>query len=266
MAKDPAVLFYTSDFLTGTILMNYEQKGKYITLLCIQHQHGIIDKNSFDLIVGNDFMIKSKFLENTNGFYNQRMLEEANKRREYCQSRSANKLGKGGKHKKNISKTYDKHMENENEDEDINGIGIINATTTKSIVSKKTNAPQQEVYEIFATKYLEMSKQIYKPDKKDFICLADLIKKTSKEQVIQKIEIFERACKISAVSEKPIWWCVKDGLSAFTIGNFVKNYNLIIPFLTDKEKEERRWEIEDEKRRQKFEAEQLKKQEGVNVH
>jgi hypothetical protein len=77
MAKDPAVLFYTSDFLTGTILMNYEQKGKYITLLCIQHQHGIIDKNSFDLIVGNDIMIKSKFLENENGFYNQRMLEES---------------------------------------------------------------------------------------------------------------------------------------------------------------------------------------------
>lgn len=255
MAKDPAVLFYTSDFLTGTILMNYEQKGKYITLLCIQHQHGIIDKNSFDLIVGNDFMIKSKFLENTSGFYNQRMLEEANKRREYCQSRSANKLGKGGKHKKNISKTYDKHMENENEDEDINGIGIINATTTKSIVSKKTNAPQQEVYEIFATKYLEMSKQIYKPDKKDFICLADLIKKTSKEQVIQKIEIFEKACKISAVSEKSqaIFWFTKEGISCFTIGNFIKNYNSITPFLTDKEKEEQKRKILDEQRRLKVE-------------
>ena len=62
MAKDPAVLFYTSDFLTGTILMNYEQKGKYITLLCIQHQHGIIDKNSFDLIIEAELEAKPWYL------------------------------------------------------------------------------------------------------------------------------------------------------------------------------------------------------------
>ena len=132
--------------------------------------------------------------------------------------------------------------------------------TTKTIVTKtKTLLPQQEVYNIFSGKYLEMSKQVYKSDKKDFVMLTDLIKKTSKEQVIQKIEIFERACKISAVSEKPIWWCVKDGLSAFTIGNFVKNYNLIIPFLTDKEKEERRWEEIDKARHAKIEAERQQK-------
>ena len=40
MAKDPAVLFYTQDFLVGTMTMSYEQKGKYITLLCLQHQKG----------------------------------------------------------------------------------------------------------------------------------------------------------------------------------------------------------------------------------
>lgn len=131
----------------------------------------------------------------------------------------------------------------------------------KQIVAKKpaTLLPQQEVYEIFAKKYLEMSKQIYKPDKKDFICLADLIKKTSKEQVIQKIEIFERACKVSAVSEKPIFWFTKDGFSCFTIGNFIKNYNSITPFLTDKEKEEQKRKILDEQRRQRVE-EHLKKQ------
>jgi hypothetical protein len=40
MSKDPAVLFYSSDFLTGTLLMNYEERGQYITLLCLQHQKG----------------------------------------------------------------------------------------------------------------------------------------------------------------------------------------------------------------------------------
>jgi hypothetical protein len=40
MGKDPTVLFYTQDFITGTLLMTYEQKGKYITLLCLQQQNG----------------------------------------------------------------------------------------------------------------------------------------------------------------------------------------------------------------------------------
>jgi len=31
--KDPAVLFYTQDFLTGTFTMTDEQVGKYIRLL-----------------------------------------------------------------------------------------------------------------------------------------------------------------------------------------------------------------------------------------
>ena len=38
--KDPAVLFYTQDFLTGTFLMTNEQVGKYIRLLCLQQQNG----------------------------------------------------------------------------------------------------------------------------------------------------------------------------------------------------------------------------------
>jgi hypothetical protein len=38
MGKDPAILFYTSDFLTGTMTFTDEQVGKYIRLLCLQHQ------------------------------------------------------------------------------------------------------------------------------------------------------------------------------------------------------------------------------------
>ena len=34
MAKDPAVLFYTNDFLSRTFTMTDEQVGKYIRLLC----------------------------------------------------------------------------------------------------------------------------------------------------------------------------------------------------------------------------------------
>ena len=42
MAKDPAVLFYTSDFISGTLTMTDEQRGRYILLLCLQHQKGYL--------------------------------------------------------------------------------------------------------------------------------------------------------------------------------------------------------------------------------
>jgi hypothetical protein len=35
MAKDPAFLFYSNDFLSGTYTMSDDQVGKFIRLLCI---------------------------------------------------------------------------------------------------------------------------------------------------------------------------------------------------------------------------------------
>lgn len=81
MAKDPAFLFYPSDFLTGTMFMNNEQLGIYIRLLCSQHQHGgIIDKISFNSMVGQHEIVKAKFIECELGFYNERLAEEMQKR------------------------------------------------------------------------------------------------------------------------------------------------------------------------------------------
>jgi uncharacterized protein YdaU (DUF1376 family) len=76
MTKDPAFLFYSSDFLTGTMFMTNEQIGIYIRLLCSQHQHGgIIDKISFNSMVGTNEIVKLKFVESELGFYNIRLME-----------------------------------------------------------------------------------------------------------------------------------------------------------------------------------------------
>jgi hypothetical protein len=121
MAKDPAFLFYTSDFLTGTLTMTDEQVGRYIRLLCLQHQkHELTEKDMKIICKCDDEDILSKFVKTEDGkFYNVRLREEAIKRSKYSESRRLNKLNK---HKKNISSTYVKHMENENENEneDIN--------------------------------------------------------------------------------------------------------------------------------------------------
>jgi len=116
MSKDPAFLFYSSDFLTGTFTMTNEQVGIYIRLLCLQHQQkGVIDKDSFRAMANGHKPILAKFVECDEGYYNARMREESDKRNAFCESRRSN-----AKHKQSISKAYAPHMENENENENIN--------------------------------------------------------------------------------------------------------------------------------------------------
>ena len=131
MAKDPAVLFYTSDFLSGTMTMRNEQVGKYIKLLCIQHQQGHLSEEDMLEICGTyDERIFSKFVKDENGlYYNVRMEVEANKRRAYIESRSNNRKGNKNEDMKehmkkdmneDMSNHMTPHMENENINENIN--------------------------------------------------------------------------------------------------------------------------------------------------
>ena len=92
--KDPAFLFYPSDFLTGTMLMSNEQTGKYITLLCLQHQVGHLSERQMKKICGEyDEDIYSKFIQDTEGLYfNERLEDEAAKRSKYCESRRQSRL------------------------------------------------------------------------------------------------------------------------------------------------------------------------------
>jgi hypothetical protein len=120
MAKDPAVLFYPADFLVGCIGLTDAQVGQYIKLLCIQHQKGPLSEAIVtDICKGMDMDIISKFEIDQNGkYFNKRMAEEQERRRNYSLSRSKNRTSKPVKPSKDmndISSTYVKHMETENE-------------------------------------------------------------------------------------------------------------------------------------------------------
>ncbi len=114
--KDPAVLFYTNDFLAGTMTMTDVQVGKYIRLLCLQHQQGHLPESTMLRVCKKpDADIWSKFQQDENGlFYNQRMDAESQKRHDYNESRRNNKLGKTKNHMKNICSSHEKHMGNGN--------------------------------------------------------------------------------------------------------------------------------------------------------
>ena len=143
MAKDPAVLFYTNDFLSGTITLSDEQVGKYIKLLCYQHQKGILsEKDMMAICKSYDEDIWSKFIKTDEGYYNKRMREEADKRKQYSESRRKNKMSKKSEDITNISSSYDKHMENENENEIVN----INKDKNESKNAKSKKEEQQLVF------------------------------------------------------------------------------------------------------------------------
>jgi hypothetical protein len=111
MSKDPAVLFYTSDFLSGTFTMTNEQVGKYIRLLCLQHQKGkLTEKDMLSICSAYDVDIWDKFKIVDGAFINERMYNEAIRRQKFSESRRNN-----AKSPKNdsTSKAYAKHMETE---------------------------------------------------------------------------------------------------------------------------------------------------------
>lgn len=125
MAKDPAFLFYSQDFQTGTQFFTDEQVGKYLRLLIAQHQHGHLSEKQVLMICktfDKELMLKFE-KDSTGNFFNQRLEDEILKRKSFSESRKLNRLGKTKKtkqHKKNISLTSVNDMENENENENIN--------------------------------------------------------------------------------------------------------------------------------------------------
>jgi hypothetical protein len=148
MSKDPAFLFYSSDFLTGTLLMSMEQKGKFITVLCLQHQKGhMIEKDMLQICGTYDEDIFSKFKKDNDGkFYNERLKDEVEKRKAYSESRRNNRKKK--EDMIDISKTYVQHMENENENENVIKEKKVSVFKKPTIQDVKTYMKEQGMNDI----------------------------------------------------------------------------------------------------------------------
>ena len=84
--KDPAFLFYSRDWLTGTSFFTFEQKGKYIDLLCAQHDHGHLSEKQISVICRGeiDEEVMAKFEVDEDGkWYNVKLDDEIKRRKDY---------------------------------------------------------------------------------------------------------------------------------------------------------------------------------------
>lgn len=136
--KSPSFQFYSSDFMTGTTFMSNEEVGAYIRCLCMQHQKGHLkEKEMLQICLNQEVLdsVMNHYKQDDEGlFYNERLDFEKEKSRKYSESRAKNRSKKDNisktydttyeKDMKNICNSYDKHMEDE--EEDINKEYIIN--------------------------------------------------------------------------------------------------------------------------------------------
>ena len=177
--RDPAFLFYSSDFLSGTMLMTNEQVGQYIKLLCLQHQKGHLkEKDMLNICNSYDEDIFSKFQKDDEGnFYNERLENEINRRKAYSESRRNNRKKKDltlkenqtyEKDMLNICNSYEKHMGTETVTKTINkkdnrGLGEEGKTKKRTVddVLKEKQFPKE--LENTLREFVEMRKTLKKP-------------------------------------------------------------------------------------------------------
>jgi uncharacterized protein YdaU (DUF1376 family) len=153
MSKDPAVLFYTSDFLSGTFTMTDEQVGKYIRLLCLQHQKGkLTEKDMLSICKAYDNEIWEKFDQIDGFFLNDRMYNESIRRSKFTESRRNNaKSVKNDSISIASAKHMHTHMETETETINVNkDIFITNIDPYKNLLN--------ESYQEFIDYWTEPSK------------------------------------------------------------------------------------------------------------
>ncbi len=158
--KDPAFLFYSSDFLSGTMLMTDEEIGQYIKLICLQHQKGHLkEKDMLNICKTHNEEIFSKFkIDEEGNYYNERLEIEVNKRKAYSESRRNNRKKKEEKETyekdmKNICNSYEKHMENENININKNIDLIKNKDRDKGVIGEEEE--EIEVLEVWETQFNE---------------------------------------------------------------------------------------------------------------
>ena len=178
--KDPAFLFYSSDFLNGVSDLSMEERGQYITLLCLQHQKGHLSKRALSLTVGavSEFVI-SKFNQDESGrYYNVRLEEEIDKRKKHREKQRANINKRWGSDTNDIPdalpEEYQEEYQNdtnkstktiplENENVNVNETEIVNEDKKKNgKTTPRARAPKTEL-EKALDDFAEMRMKIKKP-------------------------------------------------------------------------------------------------------
>ena len=106
--RDPAILFYPTEFIMETYLMTDEEIGKYIKLLCNFQFHGHLSEKKIEDICGGHISRIFNLLEKDKDglYYHKRTDYEKERRKVFVDSR-ANNLKGSKKKKEEVQSTFD---------------------------------------------------------------------------------------------------------------------------------------------------------------
>ena len=157
MGKDPAFLFYSSDFITGVSDLTMEERGQYITLLCLQHQKGRLTPKAIKIAVPDATAdVLAKFEIDDNGMYfNSRLELEADKRKQHSEKQRQRALDGWKKRKQKDDAVADAvalPLEDENENRILN--------KNKDVYEEVLNFITQEEYLMNLIKDLRINKEV----------------------------------------------------------------------------------------------------------
>lgn len=140
--------------------MNYEERGFYMHLLCLQHQSGRIPAKAIKMLIGNERgdlwdAVKDKFRQDENGnFYNEFLEIQIQERLAYNEGRQKNATKKDAKPKdeKHMVEHMQHHMNNHKETisntiPNSNSISIYNSNSSDSKSSISVNRGMQGGFE-----------------------------------------------------------------------------------------------------------------------
>jgi hypothetical protein len=99
MAKDPAYLFYDADAARDVSHMNRLERGAYFDIMQAQKKFGKLSMEQIKKVLGNDFEncwnnLSLALIKSATGYYIQWLEDSIEKRKAYCQGRSANRMKK----------------------------------------------------------------------------------------------------------------------------------------------------------------------------
>lgn len=171
MAKDPAFLFYSSDFLSGVTDLTMEERGQFITLLCIQHQKGRLTEKMIKISapgVSKDVLEKFK-VDESGLYYNERLEVEREKRIQHSEKQRQRAIEGWKKRKaeqsdgKATANATALPLENENVNEDVNKDESKNEN--KKPKSKKNNLTNHLFKNSLYYDYEKFEAKVYEDEK-----------------------------------------------------------------------------------------------------
>lgn len=139
MADDPGFIFYPGDYLRDTQCLSENSQVAYDRIMCEHMRNICISKERLKFFTKKLSESEREdllsVLVSEDGNYKIKWVAESIlKRRAYSDSRRSNRKGSTKEHMSNISKSYDKHMDNENENEIVNDNKTVNINESAKFV------------------------------------------------------------------------------------------------------------------------------------